>query len=945
MKDRAFFLITFSILICYCYSQTISQRVNSNGIYPGKSIGALPPQRRDFFPHAKQQDTKIVLYRTPYGEKDGDRTNIKHVPSEKDQMDLFTRHGASYHGQVHEDILPTYHIVLVNETTEDLFDYMKNKFGANWISPQIKMKRPLRSEVSDLFSSVKDNHKKNVFKSILKRSFPKAHFLENDEDIGFNKREEAMGRRNIENYQYYIHNAKTEYERRMFTNFQTRKKKFDIDQKPWEIVKDPLFSDQWHIHGNKYRRFSFESSYKEEASPTFNLNIGPVWYNKIAGRETRILGKGVVICVVGDGINYFHSDFNGKFIPDLSVDVTTDYFVSMQEYSAGLYGPDGDLIFTPYSPETLRGTNRTDYGMCLLSQTHGTSVASIAAGSADDGSCGSGIAPNSLVSSVRLLGDTNEVTPLEESIALSYKCAVFLQDGKSRGRENMIYVNSWGPSDGVSSLPVPMSEVTKDAIRGCSEIGRKGYGSIYIQAAGNGRSGGDTVDIDGYASYRYIVSVGSISYSGYPTTYTEGGESLMVVAPSSQGHMGITTATTVASFYGTRASVLKKFINQGRSETSIGGKKINIHQAYSSPLSDGCTSSFGGTSASAPMIAGLVALMLEANPTLTWKDVHDILIRSSEKPHLTYSRESFDYRYNMIRSLIGSNTLLVDMKPSNDFRGEYLTQKVQENFYIFFEPPDLMEWIVNKETGLHHSFLLGFGLPNGEKAVNMARSRLLNSQKRSIQDDYRILVKSEEIIFPKRFWYTLNKNEKNMENADPESQFIIDSDLPISGDNNTVSYKEVAVWYIELDENNLIDLQNRTERLYDNRNNLPLVDPLLGNSESHDKIPDMKIEKIELHLNASFPASIDNVQLALCDHQKVCSILLKGKDYDDTTIKPESIDYTFTTVKHWGQRIGNTMRPGQGWTIMLRNNYPFRYSKVVVNSMELRFYGHFSGET
>ena len=36
-----------------------------------------------------------------------------------------------------------------------------------------------------------------------------------------------------------------------------------------------------------------------------------------------------------------------------------------------------------------------------------------------------------------------------------------------------------------------------------------------------------------------------------------------------------------------------------------------------------------GTSASAPMAAAIIALTLEANPSLTWRDVQHIMIRTS----------------------------------------------------------------------------------------------------------------------------------------------------------------------------------------------------------------------------------------------------------------------------------------------------------------------------
>jgi len=45
----------------------------------------------------------------------------------------------------------------------------------------------------------------------------------------------------------------------------------------------------------------------------------------------------------------------------------------------------------------------------------------------------------------------------------------------------------------------------------------------------------------------------------------------------------------------------------------------------------GCTENHSGTSASAPIAAALVALMLEARPCLTWRDVQYIIAVSAVK--------------------------------------------------------------------------------------------------------------------------------------------------------------------------------------------------------------------------------------------------------------------------------------------------------------------------
>ena len=60
----------------------------------------------------------------------------------------------------------------------------------------------------------------------------------------------------------------------------------------------------------------------------------------------------------------------------------------------------------------------------------------------------------------------------------------------------------------------------------------------------------------------------------------------------------------------------------------------------------------GGTSASSPMVAGVIALMLEANPDLTWRDVQHILVRTSKKIDstnegwfTTYQGRDFNHAY------------------------------------------------------------------------------------------------------------------------------------------------------------------------------------------------------------------------------------------------------------------------------------------------------------
>lgn len=217
---------------------------------------------------------------------------------------------------------------------------------------------------------------------------------------------------------------------------------------------------------------------------------------------------------------------------------------------------------------------------------HGTSSAGVAA-ARDNTSCGVGAAYRAKLAALRLIAFEN--TDADEADALSYK------------RDSIhIYSNSWGPDDDGKRLegPGPLaSEALEDNIKN----GRGGLGTIYVWASGNGLQYKDNINYDGYANSRFTIAAGSTDYRGKQTDYCEPGAAMLINTPSDTdigGYVGITT-TDLTGTYG--------------------------------DSSGDCTDDFGGTSASAPLAAGVIALMLEVNPNLSWRDVQHILIRTAVK--------------------------------------------------------------------------------------------------------------------------------------------------------------------------------------------------------------------------------------------------------------------------------------------------------------------------
>jgi subtilisin-like proprotein convertase family protein len=169
-----------------------------------------------------------------------------------------------------------------------------------------------------------------------------------------------------------------------------------------------------------------------------------------------------------------------------------------------------------------------------------------------------------------------------------------------------VYSSSWGPADDGLRLEGP-GTLTRAAIADAVANGRGGLGSIYVWAGGNGAQNHDNVNYDGYANSRYVNAIAALTDSGLQAYYSEPGAPLILAAPSSGGIAGITTTDLLGA-------------NGYNNSVSPGGD---------------CTSSFGGTSAAAPLVAGVTALMLQANPDLGWRDVKHLAIATAAKNDAT----------------------------------------------------------------------------------------------------------------------------------------------------------------------------------------------------------------------------------------------------------------------------------------------------------------------
>nr|RLV76681.1 hypothetical protein DV515_00016740 [Chloebia gouldiae] len=213
---------------------------------------------------------------------------------------------------------------------------------------------------------------------------------------------------------------------------------------------------------------------------------------------------------------------------------------------------------------------------------HGTRCAGEVAAVANNGICGAGVAYNAKIGGVRMLDGS--IMDIVEAQALSLQPQYI-----------HIYSASWGPEDDGRTVDGPGVLAEAAFHRGVVQ-GRGGLGSIFIWASGNGGTNYDNCNCDGYTNSIYTVSVGSVLGDGQRPRYSESCPAILTTTYSSRTTSKVQIVTT------------------------------DLHHR--------CTDKHTGTSASAPLAAGMVALALEANPALTWRDLQHLIIRASRPAHL-----------------------------------------------------------------------------------------------------------------------------------------------------------------------------------------------------------------------------------------------------------------------------------------------------------------------
>ena len=372
---------------------------------------------------------------------------------------------------------------------------------------------------------------------------------------------------------------------------------------PLSKTDDTLLSTQWGLRNTGQTVYArFGGTPGEDMNGWSGSTAFPSNY---AGGMT---GYGVKLAIVDTGLEITHEDLSANVVPN------------------------GSYNF-------VDSTHRHDPTNRYQAEDHGTSAAGLAAARGGNGKGIWGVAPAASLYGFNLLQSTSlnaELAALGDTKALS------AYPGLNSAQVD-VFNRSYGtnpyqeipPSDFETSM-LPVME----AIQKGTESLRDGKGALYVKAAGNEFDGGNVfskswcqqasdygvtcynVDMEPENNSPYEILVGAFNAEGKRASYSNTGAALWISAAGGE--------------FGYNAPAMMTTDMTGCTKGYSRSRNANPNNAFNRgevTENQNCQyfSAFNGTSAATPMAAGAVALILQAYPNASWRDVKAILAKTARK--------------------------------------------------------------------------------------------------------------------------------------------------------------------------------------------------------------------------------------------------------------------------------------------------------------------------
>jgi len=330
----------------------------------------------------------------------------------------------------------------------------------------------------------------------------------------------------------------------------------------------PSYPGQWHLE-NTAKAIAGKDNAGKDAG------LRPAW-------NLGYTGKGIVIGILDDGVEGTHEDLKDNYKKDLS-------------RSFG-----GGIISDPTGPVSK-------------SDNHGTSVAGVAAARGGNGIGGTGAAPYAGLADLRVLGDN--MSAEDYLNAYLWKSGVDMKDGKlviSKKPEIHIKNHSYHRQ----SFWIHGDDRIAKGLNKTAE-----NGVIHVWSAGNERG---KIDEDAAKNKDLtnsnVIAVAALGSDGKFSDYSSYGANVFVTAPSSRASdtkgLGIITTDRTGADIG-----YNRWSEDKNPKGDQGDEFPDTNYA----------SDFGGTSSSAPLVSGIMALGKEANPLMDVRMAKHVLVLTSAR--------------------------------------------------------------------------------------------------------------------------------------------------------------------------------------------------------------------------------------------------------------------------------------------------------------------------
>ena len=342
-----------------------------------------------------------------------------------------------------------------------------------------------------------------------------------------------------------------------------------IEQEPHYRPKDSLYAQQWYLNHNGGNQLVAGS----------HISVEQAW-------DTTRGVRSIIVAVVDDSFDLNHPDFqgNGKIVAPRDL-------------------KENDFLPLPGEKET----------------SHGTACAGLAVAE-ENGAGIVGVAPGCAMMPIRTTGFLDD-----QSIEDVFNWTV--EKGAS------VISCSWG----ASAVYFPLSIRQRAAISHAATNGRNGKGCVIVFAAGNTNRPingtineqnwpknivkGNTNWLSGFAVHPDVITVSASTSLNKKAAYSNWGDNISVCAPSNNAPPGMWFQET--GFVYTQPAIVSSLFGLGI---------LTADQLGAAGYDAGnFTNNFGGTSSATPIVAGVAALVLSANPDLTAQQVKQILQDTADK--------------------------------------------------------------------------------------------------------------------------------------------------------------------------------------------------------------------------------------------------------------------------------------------------------------------------